>query len=487
MIPVRARAESRMPDRWDAWFRKANPRLRAFAPHHIETGLWLQAITPGVRPAPRVDVWARGHGKSTFAETGASYLAERRRRRFALYVCGVQDSAEKHLQNVQTILERLGGTVGRRLENKYGHSRGWKASMLRTASGFNLVALGLDVAMRGIKLEDYRPDLIIFDDIDGRHDTLATTRKKIEIITESILPAGSPDCAVWMVQNLILPTGIFSQLVDGRADFLASRIISGPHKAIDNLQTEERFVEEIGRRIKVITGGTPTWAVQDIETCQRFIIDYGWRAFDREMQQNVRDVEGALWTTDIINSTRVADLPPITRTVVSVDPASTSKNTSDETGIIGAGRTADAHGYVLADKSGRYSPAEWGRAAVRLHDALGADCIVIEDNQGGEMAEDVVRNAAKALHQDGLRVSSHVNVKRVHASKGKRARAEPAAQAYEEGRVHHLGDFTGLEDQMTTWNASDGSESPDRVDALVWGLVELGVATEGSEFYLGFA
>lgn len=475
-----------MPEQWEVWFRRITPALKDFAPHHKISGRWLQLLRPETRPAPQIDIWPRGHGKSTFAEHGVSYAAEREKRRFALYICATQDAAEIHVSNIQALLEKVGGKVGRRLENQYGHSKGWKKTMLRTASGFNCVAFGLDQAMRGVKLEEYRPDLIILDDIDGRHDTLATTQKKIEILTESILPAGSDDLAVWGVQNLITPTGIFARLADGRADFLASRRVNGPIPAIRGLQTEQRFLEEwkgapLNRRIHIITGGEPTWKAFDLEVCQQEIIDLGWRAFDREKQNNVKDVEGALWTTELINETRVEKAPALSRVVVSVDPATTSKNSSDETGIGASGRTTDAHGYVLEDVSGHYTPAEWGRKAVLLHDRIGADSIVAEKNQGGEMVEDVIRNAAKALHQEGLRTTEYVTVKLVHASKGKRARAEPVAQAYEEHAVHHVGELPGLEDQMTTWNATDGSESPDRVDWLVWSLVELGIVRSEDE------
>lgn len=477
---------SALPTEWEAWFRAVSPGLSDFAPHHRDAGAWLQAIAPDVRPTPRVDVWPRGHGKSTFAEHGVAYVGEQRKRRFALYVCDTQDAANRHVQSVQTLLERIGqrtgSPIGQRLENQYGHSRGWRPSAIRTASGFNVLAFGLDQAMRGVKLDDYRPDLIVFDDVDGRHDSLAVTRKKIEILTESLLPAGSDDCAIWGVQNLIIPHGIFSQLADGRAEFLAARVVCGPVRAVEGLRTERRYVEAykgrpVGRTIHVITGGRATWAGCDLDTCQDEIVDFGWRAFDREKQQNVKDVEGALWTTEMINRSRIApaDLPGLSRVVVAVDPASTSKQSSDETGVGACGRTADRHGYVLRDESGIMRPAEWGRRAVLLHDEVGADCIVAESNQGGEMVEDVIRNAAERLHAEGLRPSPKVRVKLVHASRGKRARAEPVAQMYDEDAVHHVGDFPGLEEQMTTWNAGDGSESPDRVDWLVWGMTELGI------------
>lgn len=491
-IPVSREVRKRMPEQWEVWFRRLTPKLKDFAPHHKTSGQWLQALKPEVRPVPEIDIWPRGHGKSTFAEHGVAYVAERKKRRFALYICATQDAAEIHVSNIQALLERIGGTVGRRLENAYGHSKGWKKTMLRTASGFNCAAFGLDQAMRGVKLENYRPDLIILDDVDGRHDTTATTKKKIEILTQSILPAGSDDLAVWGVQNLIIPNGIFSRLADGRADFLATRNVNGPIKAVKGLATEKRFIKtwkghDLNRSIHIITGGEPTWEAFDLDVCQQEIIDLGWAAFDREKQNNVKDVEGALWTTDLINETRVSrgsetshekhtiSIGDLTRVVVAVDPATTSKDSSDETGILGCGRTAERHGYVLEDDSGIRKPSEWGRAAVLMHDRIGASCIVGEANQGGEMVEDVIMNAARKLYEEDLRSSSQITVKLIHASKGKRARAEPVAQMYDEHTIHHVGSFPELEDQMTTWNASDGSESPDRVDALVWAMTELDV------------
>ena len=288
--------------------------------------------------------------------------------------------------------------------------------------------------------------------------------------------------------------------------------------------TEPRYVEELGRVIPWIIGGEPTWQGQSLEDCQRYIITYGFRAFDREMQHNVQDVEGALLSTETINQTRIKakDLPPLTRVAVGVDPASTSKASSNETGIIGGGRTADRHGYVLADQSGTLAPAVWGRRAVLLLDVLAAehDCpgrIVAEKNNGGEMVELVIATAAEKLCSEGLRPdeerglslkerrllfedvvdeggevvreapyvkgeegiyhrrSKHVPVKLVHASKGKRARAEPVAQLYEEAALHHAGAFDELETQWTTWDASSGEESPDRIDAAVWMVTELGI------------
>jgi len=182
--------------------------------------------------------------------------------------------------------------------------------------------------------------------------------------------------------------------------------------------------------------------------------------------QYLADVPGALWSSDMIEKGRQPLFDPknATRIVVAIDPAITANPESDETGIIAAavqGYGKGAHGYVLRDVSGRYSPLGWAKKAVDLYKELGADRIVAEGNQGGEM----VRQTLKS-------VDANVPIKIVHASRGKQARAEPVAALYEEGRVHHVGALTGLEDQMTAWVPGE-SDSPDRVDALVWAMNEL--------------
>lgn len=177
------------------------------------------------------------------------------------------------------------------------------------------------------------------------------------------------------------------------------------------------------------------------------------------------DTEGALWKAAWIDEHRVVmfDWHRLGRIVVGVDPAVTSNKKSDHTGIVVAG-TLDgdpAHYYVLADVSGKYTPLEWGRKAVSLYYEYQADCIVGENNQGGDLVE-------SNLH----RVDPTVRVKLVHATRGKWIRAEPIAGMYERGMVHHVGEFPDLEAEQTTWKPDD-ADSPDRMDALVWTLTEL--------------
>jgi len=180
----------------------------------------------------------------------------------------------------------------------------------------------------------------------------------------------------------------------------------------------------------------------------------------------LEDVPGALWSHARIDELRVAQAPhDLVRVVVAVDPAVSSGEDSDETGICVVALGADEHGYVLADRSGRYGPHRWGKLVIDLYHEYHADRVVAEGNNGG----DIVKALLCTIDRD-------VPVRMVHASRGKFVRAEPISSLYEQGRVHHVGSFPALEDQMASFTpdldrATQGS--PDRVDALVWGLTEV--------------
>lgn len=198
----------------------------------------------------------------------------------------------------------------------------------------------------------------------------------------------------------------------------------------------------------------------------------GTRLGRQELEGEVlEDIPGALWRREDIDVTRLNQAPDdLERVIVAVDPAASSEERSDENGIVVVGLARDkdgyARGYVLEDASLRGTPEEWARRAVQMYRKWEADRIVAEKNNGGEMVETVIRTADRS-----------VPVKLVHASRGKVVRAEPISALYEQHRVHHVGRFDDLEDQMCMFsidnvrNSSTGS--PDRVDALVWGLTEL--------------
>jgi phage terminase large subunit-like protein len=183
------------------------------------------------------------------------------------------------------------------------------------------------------------------------------------------------------------------------------------------------------------------------------------------------DIPGALWNRELIDNARVKEAPEdLERVFVAVDPATSSNEGSDEHGIVVVGLARDddgyAHGYVLEDASMKGSPEEWAKQAIRMYRKWEADKIIAEKNQGGDMVASVLKAQERTIP-----------IKLVHASRGKVVRAEPISALYEQGRIHHVNSHDLLEDQMCTFsvdqvrNSSTGS--PDRVDALVWGLTEL--------------
>lgn len=202
------------------------------------------------------------------------------------------------------------------------------------------------------------------------------------------------------------------------------------------------------------------------------------------------DVPGALWSRAMIDEERIRpvdsvtpiSLPHFVRILIAVDPQKELGETAAETGVMVVGKTQEGHGYLLEDLSANASPEEWGRIAVRAYDDWEADQIVYEANQGGEMVAAVLRQAAKQLKEDGLRTADFVPLKAVHATRGKIVRAEPVSQLYEQKKIHHVGYFPELEDQMCEYTP-DGTMgySPDRMDAMVWGFTELLVGSIAHE------
>ena len=184
----------------------------------------------------------------------------------------------------------------------------------------------------------------------------------------------------------------------------------------------------------------------------------------------IEEAEGALWTAARLEAARVREVPEMSRIVVAVDPPVSGTASSDACGIIVAGVVAegpvqDWRAYVLEDASVEgASPMAWAEAAVAAMHRWGAERMVAEVNQGGDLVEQVIRQ-----------VDPLVSLRKVHASKGKSARAEPVAALYEQGRVHHFTGLGQLEDEMCqlTLHGFHGKGSPDRTDALVWALNEL--------------
>jgi phage terminase large subunit-like protein len=184
----------------------------------------------------------------------------------------------------------------------------------------------------------------------------------------------------------------------------------------------------------------------------------------------LEQIEGALWNRQLIDRDRFEVAPELARVIIGVDPATTSKQTSSETGIVVAAQGREKeynrnHYYILEDFSLRGSPEQWGSQVCYAYDKYKADLIVAETNQGGDL---VVSN----MHH----INPNLPVKKVHAKRGKYLRAEPISTLSQQGRVHVINLLPDLEDQMCEW--VPGEDSPDRLDGMVYAMIEL---TEGHE------
>lgn len=192
----------------------------------------------------------------------------------------------------------------------------------------------------------------------------------------------------------------------------------------------------------------------------------GTRTGRQELEgELLEDVEGALWHRDLLDETRVMKAPQLARIVVGVDPAVTSGEKSDSTGIVVCGRSHDGHFYVLEDCTMKGSPHQCMSAAVDAYHRWNADRIVGEVNNGGDYIETVLRS-----------VDPNIAYKTVRATRGKLVRAEPIAALWEQGRAHLVGTHPALEDQMCGYT-SDSDESPDDLDAMIWSATELQVGS----------
>lgn len=232
--------------------------------------------------------------------------------------------------------------------------------------------------------------------------------------------------------------------------------------------------------VRIVSG--PTW--ENASNLSSAALDEMRRRYDgtRLGRQELRgelleEIEGALWLQAWIDDTRLpatddadqlfARIQPV-RVIVAIDPAGSASETSDETGIIVAAKGEDGHGYVLEDLSGRHRVEAWPAIVMAAVERWSADRVVAEVNYGG----DYIGRVLKAAGYRGAYAT-------VHATRGKQLRAEPVAMAYERARIHHVGEFERLEEQMREWVPGVGS-SPDRVDALVWAMTYLDVVISSS-------
>ena len=245
------------------------------------------------------------------------------------------------------------------------------------------------------------------------------------------------------------------------------RLGQNPQCVITTTPKPSKIIKQlIEREDCVVTTGT---TFENVENLAGSALDMLKERYEgttlgrQELYAEVIDnIDGALWDLGMIDEGRIRDEErELTNIIVAIDPAVTSNENSDETGILVVGKDANNEYYVLEDLSGRYSADKWGRIAVKAYHEWEADRIVAEVNNGGDLVERLLRN-----------IDFNIPYRSVHATRGKLVRAEPIAALYEQKRVHHVGTFPDLETQMCSYTG-DIKTSPDRLDALVWGLTEL--------------
>lgn len=282
-----------------------------FAARHEHLWAWADAVTMGTPTIPFVACWGRGGAKSTSAELVTVRWGAARARRYGLYLCNTQDQADDHISTIATLMETSAVAtehphLADRMVGKYGQSKGWRRNRLRTSDGFTIDALGLDSARRGAKIDEQRPDFLIIDDVDDAEDSEAVTAKKARMLTRKILPALTHDAAILFVQNRVHDDSLMAQVLDGRADFLGGAEISGPHPALLDLAYTGSGKDAI------ITKGTPTWAGQSKDDCQRFIALWGLDAFLSECQhESVAQVGRFLPTMGLWDACLDTTIPPL--------------------------------------------------------------------------------------------------------------------------------------------------------------------------------
>jgi len=401
---------------WAGWLRYMFPSYFSapFAAHHRELWEWVWALEMGVRPdAAFVGVWSRGGAKSTAAEGAVAACGARHTRQFVLYVCGAQHLADDHVQNIAGMLEsphigRSYPELGARAVGKYGSSKGWRRNRLRTASGLIVDALGLDTAARGIKVDEFRPDLIVFDDIDDERDGPGQVEKKIRDVTQKLLPTGGPSLAVLVIQNVPNPEGIVARLSGISAEpagFLRPRVVSGPVPALRDFSYEET---DDGWRI---LSGVPTWEGQDLARCQEQVNEWGITAFRAEAQHETDARGGGMFDHLAYRHCSEGDVPwgQITQVAVWCDPAVTTTDASDHMAVQ-ADALAGTTVYRLRSWEERATPVTAIKVAVAYAIRYGTRKVGIETDQGGDTWNSVYKEAVGEVRADLSKLAAGADV-----------------------------------------------------------------------------
>lgn len=497
---------------WSVWLAACFPQVftKPMAWFHVEAWDLIWQCTAEAAPSPPSLVLSafRGSSKSGTAEAAVVALLASRRRQYCVYVSGTQDAANDRVGSISDLAlgsEMLGAwhpeMASAFLEDKARQSR-WNSKRIEFGNGTVVDAAGLDTKARGKKSGEQRPDLIILDDIDEPSDSPRVRNRKLMRL-RGILGGGAPGggTLVLFMQNRIYDDSIQSQVIDRRIGMLADRKVIGPVPMVENAT----YTPDPNTPGRTLLRGDPTWPeVWPLEACQAEMDRLDVVPFRRENQDDLHlDVPGALLTSEDIIHEPVT-LAQLSKTIVAVDPATTSKPGSDETGIVGVGRHVDGRWVVLDDRTKRWAVSKWPAEVDALAVELRASEVIVEGNNGGELNVAAIEAAqrerlrpltdrlqlvlgllgdntgtpALAAERDQLRAelaaAHRYRVRLVWASEPKAIRAGRPAARYQTHEVIHAKRLAKLEARWTGWVPGVSSDSPGDLDACVHGLIDLG-------------
>ncbi len=367
---------------------------------------WVWSIKSDTRPRPYVLILPRGGGKTTSCEITPILLGAKKVRTYCWYIQETQTQSDKRIANIAEKLESIYianhyPLMSERWVGKFGNVGGWRRSFVRTASNIVFEAIGLDKAVRSSKVGDTRPDLIIIDDVDSLYDTVRATKKKLDVLTHTLLPAADNNAVIIFVQNLVHLNSIASRLAKtDNTEFLQDRIISGPYPALDKFHSMKLWDEESGRNKDTIVQGIPLWKGQNIEDCQGYINTFGLTSFKTECQQDVENVGNSLWADVEFQHILIEDVPEIEIGCVWCDPAITETDESDCYAIQADGLGIDEKIYRFMSFEERSSPLSTVKTMIIWAVELKFSYCGIETDQGGDTWEVVYDTAWRELCED---------------------------------------------------------------------------------------
>lgn len=404
------------------------------------------------------------HGKSRRAARWAPLWYLRRRPEHRVMIASYSsDLADDHGRWIRDAILAYGPQIG--IDLRPGSSAANRFDLLGTEGGAVMAGVGGGLTGKGAHLA------VVDDPIkDAAEASSPTMRRRLwewwqAVLLTRIEPGGS----VILIQTR------------WDEDDLAGRVLAEERHRWTVIDLPALALSEedaLGRSV-----GGALWPERYDEAALAEIrASVGERVWWSLYMQQPRPQDGGVWDWTWITDNRISAAQlrgiDLSRIVVAVDPAGGESAVGDETGIIAAARDASGHLYVLDDRSGNRGADAWGRETCLLAIELRADAIVVESNYGGDMSRQVIAQAWEDLHREKRTEQMLMPaVIPVTAKKGKRLRAEPIAQLYEQGRVHHVGQWPSLEQQMVTWVA--GMDSPDRMDAAVHALTELASPQHG--------